>query len=93
MKKYSTFNDHLKHELKDPKFKEAFDREDFYVRVAVQIAKIREKKQMTQKDLAMKLHTTQQAVSRIEKGDQNITLNMIERLAEALDKKPVLKLV
>ena len=93
MKKHLTFNEHLKHELKNPKFKEAFDQEDFYVRVAVQIAKVRENRQMTQKDLAKRLHTTQQAVSRIEKGDQNITLNMIERLAEALDKKPVLKLV
>ncbi len=93
MKKQRTLNQYLKEQLKNPEFKKAFDREDFAARVALEIAEKREKYHITQKELARRMHTTQQAVSRIEKGDQNITIAMIERISEALGKKPELKLV
>ena len=93
MKNIRTFGQHLREELKNPEFKKAFDREDFVVRVAVEIACNREKHHLTQKELARKIHTTQQSISRIEKGEQNLTIEMIEKIAEVLGKKPVLKFV
>lgn len=93
MRKQRTFRQHLKEQLKNPKFKKAYKREDFSARVALEIAENREKYHITQKELARRMHTTQQAVSRIEKGGQNITIAMIEKISEALGKKPELKLV
>jgi len=91
MRKYKTFRNHLKEELNNPEFKKAYDREDFIVKVAVQIAQERQKHHITQKELAKKLHTSQQSISRIEQGDQNITIGLIERIAEVFGRKPVLK--
>ena len=48
------------------------------------IAKIREDKDMTQKVLAKKIMTTQSAVARMEKGEQNLTTDMLARIGRAL---------
>ena len=48
------------------------------------IAKIREDKEMTQKVLAKKIMTTQSAVARMEKGEQNLTTEMLARIGRAL---------
>ncbi|OQA91998.1 MAG: anaerobic benzoate catabolism transcriptional regulator [Elusimicrobia bacterium ADurb.Bin231] len=91
MSGYKTRRNHIKEELKNPEFKKAYNREDFIIRVAVQIATERQRHNLTQKELARKLHTSQQTISRIEKGDQNITIGLIERMAEIFGKKPILK--
>ncbi|OGS45826.1 MAG: hypothetical protein A2539_05505 [Elusimicrobia bacterium RIFOXYD2_FULL_34_15] len=91
MNKYKTLKQHIREELKNPEFKKEFDKEDFFVRVAVQIANERQKQHLTQKELAKKLHTTQQVISRIEQGNQNVTIGLIERIAEVFGKRPTLK--
>lgn len=42
-------------------------------------------KDMTQTELAKKIGTSQSAITRIEKGNQNISLDMIARLSEVLE--------
>ena len=49
----------------------------------------REKAGLSQKDLALKLKTTQSVISRIENGKQNISLDMLQKIANALGKKSV----
>jgi UDP-N-acetylglucosamine 1-carboxyvinyltransferase len=49
------------------------------------IKELREKRNITQKDFAEKLNTTQSAIARIESGEQNLTTDMILRVSEALD--------
>lgn len=49
------------------------------------IVQAREKAQMTQSDLASSLGTSQSAVARMEKGEQNFTTEMIGKLGRALD--------
>ena len=93
MKNAITLNKILKEKLKNKEFRKAFEEEDFYVRVAIRIAQLREKNHMSQKELARKLHTSQQAVSRIERGYQNITIGMLERVAGVFHKKPDFKFV
>jgi len=44
MKDTVKFQDYLKEELKDPEFSEAFDEEEVYASLAIQIAKIRRTK-------------------------------------------------
>ena len=48
------------------------------------IEQMRSEKGWTQADLAEKAGTSQSAIHRIEKGDQNISLEMIRKLSEAL---------
>jgi ribosome-binding protein aMBF1 (putative translation factor) len=88
MRKLIKLDDVLKEQLKDPEARKAYEEEGIYVDLAVQIAKLREKEGYSQKDLAKKLHTTQQTVSRLESSDnRSITLGTLIRLAKALHKR------
>ncbi len=53
------------------------------------IRELREKRGMTQGDLAKALATSQSAVARMEKGDQNFTLEQLTKISEVLDRKIV----
>ena len=48
------------------------------------ILKARQEKGLTQADLATKLDTSQSAINRIEKGKQNISLDMVQRISDVL---------
>lgn len=81
------FKDYLKKELKNPEFKKAFDEEETYASLAIQAAKIRQKEGLTQQELAKRLHTTQQTVSRLENiHNRSYSLGTLIKLAQALDK-------
>ena len=88
MKGARRFRDRLKEDLKDPEFRKAFDEEEIYASLAIQIAKIRQKEGLTQKELAKRLHTTQQTVSRLEDiHNESYSLQTLIKLAHALDKR------
>lgn len=76
--------DYLKKQLKNPRFKETYERELFIVRVSERIARLRERKGMTQEALAKRLGVKPSMVSRIEAGSQNLTLESLHRIARAL---------
>lgn len=57
--------------------------------IAIHIASEREKAGITQNDLAKRLNTTQSVISRIESGRQNLSLDMLQKIAEALGKSKV----
>lgn len=69
---------------KDPRWKAAYDKADIEVRIAIQIAKAREKAHLTQEQLAKAVGTTQSVISRIEKGEQNLTIETLSKIADAL---------
>jgi transcriptional regulator with XRE-family HTH domain len=53
--------------------------------VALQIAALREKAGLSQKDLARKLHTSQQQISRLESpAYEGHSLSMLRRVADVL---------
>ncbi len=88
MKGTVKFKDYLKKELKNSEFQKAFDEEEIYASLAIQTARIRQKKRLTQEALARKLHTTQQTVSRLENiHNKSYSLNTLIKLARALNKK------
>lgn len=94
MKGTVKFDDYLKKELKDPEFKKAFDEEEIYASLAIQIAKVRQKKHLTQEELARRLHTTQQTVSRLEDvHNKSYSLHTLVKLAQALGKKLEVQLI
>jgi len=87
MKNTVKFKDYLKEELKNKEFKKAFNEEEVYASLAIQTAKIRQEKGITQEELAKRLHTTQQTVSRLEDiHNKSYSLKTLIRLARALDK-------
>ncbi len=94
MKILRRFQDRLKEDLKDPKFKRAFDQEEIFASLAIQIAQLRQKQGLSQKDLAKRLKTTQQTVSRIENvSNKSLSLNTLLKLAGVLHRKLKIELV
>ena len=62
---------------------------DFMVRIGRNIASARERRGMTQAELAKKIHTSQSAINRIEHGKQNASLEMISKISKALGQQIV----
>lgn len=88
MKGVRRFQDRLKADLKDPKVREAFEREEIFAALAIQIAMIRQDQGLSQADLAQRLHTTQQTVSRLENMDnQSCSVGTLIKIAGALRRK------
>jgi UDP-N-acetylglucosamine 1-carboxyvinyltransferase len=53
------------------------------------IAQLREMRGITQAELAQAVGTSQSAIARIEKGEQNLTIEMISKISDALNKSLV----
>lgn len=82
MKGVAKFSTYLKKELKNKEFRKAFEREEIYAGLAIQIARLRENQGYTQKDLAKSLGTTQQTISRLENLHNNgLSLNTLIKIA------------
>ncbi|MCK1797074.1 UDP-N-acetylglucosamine 1-carboxyvinyltransferase [Streptomyces sp. XM4193] len=63
--------------------------DDYLARIGRLIRDARQHRGWTQSHLAEALNTSQSAVNRIERGNQNISLEMIARIGEALDSEIV----
>ncbi len=57
---------------------------DYKQRIGLLIQENRQAKGMTQKELAEKINTSQSAINRIEKGGQNLSVEMLGRISEVL---------
>lgn len=85
MKKVRTFDERLKEDLKDSRFKKLFQEEYNKLQVGLKLTELREQAGLTQKALANRIHTSQQAVSRLESGSYTgYTLSILEKIALAL---------
>ena len=94
MKGVRRFKDRLKKDLRDPEFRKAFDEEEIYASLAIQIAKIRQKKDLTQQELAKRLQTTQQTISRLEDiNNRSLSLKTLAKVAHVLDKRLKVELI
>ncbi|MFH1258857.1 MAG: helix-turn-helix transcriptional regulator [Elusimicrobiota bacterium] len=88
MKAARSFRERLKKDLKNPDFKKAFDEEEIYSSVAIQIAKLREQEHLTQSELSKKLHTTQQTISRLEDiNNDGYSLKTLVKIAQTFHRK------
>ena len=81
------FDDYLKKELKNPEFKKYYDEYGKQLEIAYQILKLRKKKKMSQLELAKRIGTKQSNIARIETGQQNFSVDTLEKIADALDCK------
>ena len=84
--KKTNFGLYLEEQLQDPAFAERFERAGEAWDVALQVAALREKAGLSQKDLARKLKTTQQQISRLESPSyEGHSLSMLRRIARVLN--------
>ncbi len=81
------FGDYLKNELKDPEFRKHWENYDLPVKLAVEIAMLRQKKKMTQAQLAKKIGVSQQMVAQLENPEEDTAPNVrtLQKVAKALD--------
>lgn len=84
--KKTNFDIYLEEQLKDSAFAERFERAGEAWDVALQLAALREKAGLSQKELARRLNTTQQQISRLESpAYEGHSLSMLRRVARALN--------
>lgn len=61
--------------------------QEYQQKIGELIARIRNQRGLTQKELADKLGTSQSAINRIEAGKQNVTLEMLARISDVLNQE------
>ncbi|MBI3934121.1 MAG: helix-turn-helix transcriptional regulator [Acidobacteria bacterium] len=82
----ANFDEYLEAQLKDADFAERFRRAGQAWDVALQLAALRRRAGLSQKQLARRLGTSQQQISRLESpAYEGHSLSMLRRVAGALD--------
>jgi transcriptional regulator with XRE-family HTH domain len=85
MKRRTNFDKYLKEQLKDPDFAARFKMAGEAWEIALQLAALRREAGLSQKELAQKLGTSQQQISRLESPSyEGHSLSMLRRVAEVL---------
>jgi len=84
--KKTNFDRYLDQHLQDPSFARRFKTAGEAWDVALQITRLREKAGLSQKDLAVRLETSQQQISRLESpAYEGHSLSTLRRVAAALN--------
>ena len=85
MKPRTTFDIYLEQQLKDPDFAERFKKAGEAWDVALKLASLRKISGLSQKELAKRVGTSQQQISRLESpAYEGHSLSMLRRVAEVL---------
>ncbi len=85
MRKPTNFDLYLKEELKDPEFAARFKKAGEAWDVAIKLASLRKASGLSQKQLAKRVGTSQQQISRLESPSyEGHSLSMLRRVAEVL---------
>ena len=85
MKRKTNFDRYLEEQLKDPDFVRRYQKAGEAWDVALQLAALRKKAGLSQKELAQRVGTSQQQISRLESTSyEGHSLSMLRRVAEAL---------
>jgi len=81
------FSEFKKKALRDPEIKAAYDDLEPEYKIIESVIRHRIEKNLTQKQLAEKMGTTQSAIARLESGNANPSLAFLKRMAAALNTK------
>lgn len=82
-----TFEEDLAKRLKNPAFRKAWEESEAEYLLAKQMIEKRMKRNLSQRELAKKVHTTQAVISRLETMRANPSLQLLKRIAEELNTK------
>lgn len=72
---------------KDSEFKEMFENESKKLEIAVTMKMLREEMKLTQREFSLKIGKPQSTIARIENGNLNPTLKLLQEIADSLGKK------
>lgn len=85
MKRKTNFDLYLEEQLRDPDFTERFKKPGEAWNVAVQLASLRKRSGLSQKEFAERVETSQQQISRLESPSyEGHSLSMLRRVADVL---------
>jgi transcriptional regulator with XRE-family HTH domain len=85
MKRQTNFDLYLGEQFRDPDFAEKFRKASEAWDVAIQLASLRKKSGLSQKELAKRVGTSQQQISRLESPSyKGHSLSMLRRVADVL---------
>jgi len=84
-KRWLTWAEHRKELMEDPEVSQAYLELQPEFAIIRKIIEARIKRGMTQAELAKRMKTRQSAISRLESGRANPSLNFLKRLAQALN--------
>lgn len=82
-----TFEQFKKEALENPKVAKEYKRLAPRYRLISDLIRLRIKKGLTQAELAKKIGTKQSAIARVESGDENLTIDTVQEMSEALGGK------
>jgi transcriptional regulator with XRE-family HTH domain len=85
MKRKTSFDEYLEEQLREPELRKNFEQAEAAWDVALQLAELRKARGLTQRELAAKVGTSQQQISRLESpAYEGHSLSMLRRVVEAL---------
>jgi transcriptional regulator with XRE-family HTH domain len=85
MKKKTNYDLFLEDHLRDPGFSEKFGKAGQAWNIAIQLSSLRKKARLSQKELAKRVGTSQQQISRLESPSyEGHSMSMLRRVAEVL---------
>lgn len=83
--KLYTFDQHLQDSLADPEFRKVWEESEPEYVLAKELIKKRMERNLSQRELARKLNTSQAVISRIETMRANPSLALLKRIAKVLN--------
>lgn len=89
MKDWKTLKQEL---LQDPAVAIEYEKLKPKYALISQLIELRNKRGLTQAQLAKKIGTKQSAIARIEAGNANVTIAFLEKLTQALDSRLIISL-
>jgi len=91
-KKAISFEEYLAKQLKKSEFEKYYDEYGKQLEIAYQILQLRKQKKMSQAELARKIGTKQSNVARMEIGQQNFTIDTLQKIAKAFNRELKVKI-
>jgi transcriptional regulator with XRE-family HTH domain len=80
------YEDFLEEQLSDEEFRNEYNEIEEQFTIAMEVIALRQKHNLTQKELAERVGTSQPAIARLESGNyRNFSLSFLRRIAEALN--------
>lgn len=87
----TNWKDLRKELLKDPEFRAEYEKMQPKFETVSALISARIQKGLTQEALAKKIKTKQSAIARIESGNANPSIGFLQKLADALGKKLIIR--
>ena len=81
------FSKIIEEEMKNPEFRKGVEIEKKKLEISLAIIELRKKNKISQAKLAQKAGVKQSAIGRIEAGKQNLTIETLQQIASAFNKK------